>query len=161
MKCFRRGSEGDKRPSFYPNGTQWSSGFRHVPTGLDVHTYEHQLEEVLGELHYLRDEECKLRGKILAASAIEAAIKQYEASASPHTRSQDQLERDLGLAFSLEARVLEYLRVIDEHDEEARRMRVYWHDPRDSDDEYDRLHADDHSPMNSERAWSPMDYHEL
>ena len=158
LRC-RRGSAANKRPSFYANGTQWSSGFWHVPPGLDMRAYEHQLEEVLGELHDLRDEECMLRGKIIAASAIEAAIKQYEASASPHTRSQDQLKRDLGLAFSLEARVLDYLRVIDEHAEEARRMRDYWYDPRDSDDEYDW--ADDLSPMNSERAWSPMDYHEL
>ena len=37
-----------------------------------------------------------------------------------------------------------------------------WYDPRDSDDVtmigYMLM---DHSPMNSERAWSPMDYHEL
>ena len=163
LRCWRRGSADNKRHSFYPNGTQWSSGFWHVPPGLDVRAYEHQLEEVLGELHHLRDEECMLRGKIVAASAIESAIQQYEASACPqsHTRSQDQLERDLGLALNLEACILDYLRVIDEHAEEVRRMRDHWHDPASSDDEYDYLHADDHSPMNSDRACSPMDYHEL
>ena len=63
-----------------------------MPPGLDVHTYEHQLEEVLGELDHLRDEECMLRGKIVAASAIESAIMQYEGRVH-----QDQLESDLGL----------------------------------------------------------------
>ena len=73
-----------------------------------------------------------LRGKIIAASAIESAIQQYEASAC----SQDQqLTRDLGLAFSLEARVLDYLRAIDKHaeEQEAQRMCDHWYDPRDSD----------------------------
>ena len=110
----------------------------------------------MGELHHLRDEECILRGKIVAASAIQSAIMQYEGRVS-----QDQLERDLGLTFSLEACVSDYLRVIDEHAEEAKRMRYSWDDPAGSDDEYDWLHADDHSPVNSDRACSPMDYHEL
>ena len=85
----------------------------------------------MGELHHLRDEECILRGKIVAASAIQSAIMQYEGRVS-----QDQLERDLGLAFSLEACVSDYLRVIDEHAEEAKRMRYSWDDPAGSDDEY-------------------------
>ena len=75
----------------------------------------------MGELHHLRDEECMLRGKIIAASAIESAIQLYEASVC----SQDQqLKRDLGLAFSLEARVLDYLRAIDKHAEEQARHSV-------------------------------------
>ena len=126
LRC-RRGSAANKRPSFYANGTQWSSGFWHVPPGLDMRAYEHQLEEVSGELHHLRDEECMLRGKIIAASAIESAIQQYEASAC----SQDQqLKRDLGLAFSLEARVLDYLRAIDKHaeEQEAQRMCDHWYE---------------------------------
>ena len=38
-----------------------------------------------------------------------------------------------------------------------------WYDPRDSDDvNMIGYMLMDHSPMNSsERAWSPMDYHEL
>ena len=70
-----------------------------------------------------------LRGKIVAASAIESAIQQYEASAC----SQDQqLKRDLGLAC-----VLDYLQAIDKHaeEQEAQRMCDHWYDPRDSDDE--------------------------
>ena len=47
-----------------------------------MHAYEHQLEEVMGELHHLRDEECILRGKIVAASAIQSAIMQYEGRVS-------------------------------------------------------------------------------
>ena len=107
----------------------------------------------MGELHHLRDEECILRGKIVAASAIQSAIMQYEGRVS-----QDQLERDLGLAFSLEACVSDYFRVIDEHAEEAQRTCESWDDPAGSDDEYGWLHADDHSPVNSDRACSsPMD----
>ena len=52
----------------------------------------------------------------------------------------------------------DYLRVIDEHAEEAQRMCDHWDDPAGSNDErYDWLHADDHSPVNSDRACSPMD----
>jgi len=58
--------------------------------------------------------------------------------------------------------VSDYLRVIDEHAEEAQRMCDHWDDPAGSNDErYDWLHADDHSPVNSDRSCSPMDYHEL
>ena len=126
-----------------------------MPPGLDLHAYGHQLEVVLGELHDLRDEECMLRGKIVAASAIESAIQQYEADACPqsHTRSHDQLERDLGLAFSLEACVSDYLQVTDERAEEAHGMHEVWYDAHCSDDE---PCADGHSV--SSRACSPMDY---
>ena len=51
----------------------------------------------------------------------------------------------------------DYFRVIDEHAEEAKRMRYSWDDPASSDDEYAWLHADD-SPVNSDRACSPMDW---
>ena len=81
-------------------------------------------------------------------------------SASARISSND--ERDLGLAFSLEARILiDHLRVIYDHAEEARRMCDHWHDPAGSDDEHDWLHAGDHSPLNSDRVCSPMGYHKL
>jgi len=68
---YKRGPRGNQTPSFYPNPSTWTPGL--IPDLLSPPA--EQLASIAADIQRLEEREFSLRGQILAANAIEAALK--------------------------------------------------------------------------------------
>ena len=68
---YKRGPRGNQTPSFYPNHSTWTPGL--IPDLLSPPA--ERLASIAADIQRLEEREFSLRGQILAANAIEAALK--------------------------------------------------------------------------------------